>query len=154
LDSTQYKENLLFIQNTLGAFVAVYDFVYSLTPLLTWEDERKTRLLLKGCILSALVTLPVMSLVPWRYVLLIGGVLALCAATAPINALLRVLFDFGLLLRGLDWLQGVQPTMPLLQLFEFASPVTVTPVVQVSLYENQRWWAGMGKLSGIDYGVN
>jgi len=81
IGSAQYKRNLTFIQNSMGMFADLFDAVRMQLTHIDWSDEAHTMNVLKGVLAAWTVTVVAVCLVPWNYVLLVGGEAAFIANT-------------------------------------------------------------------------
>lgn len=123
------------IQNTMGHVSDAYDAGYNLYRMIDWSDPNVTQDMLLKVILSMIGTLVLVSIVPVNYIALIGGVGIFIANTAIFKAASVTLAPVlaKKLHRRIEHVRG---------LIQDARAKGREPVVDVALFENQRWWAG------------
>ena len=153
-DQISYKQNMQFIQNTMGMYSDIYENLRLLNTKIDWSDEQFTMRVMRWCVVSALVLLIVSPYIPWNVVIMLGGLSAFVMNTALGKTTAEVLCKnleanglYGMCMAAAKSLQlpkrrrssSDQRTAILLR----HSTVTVECV------ENQRWWAGLGWYASI-----
>ncbi|OAJ43629.1 hypothetical protein BDEG_26971 [Batrachochytrium dendrobatidis JEL423] len=138
MTNTQYLAHLQHIQNTMLSMVSAYDSGYTFYLALNWSDPDKTNRMLYSTLVSMLISILVFSLIPFHQVLLWGGVGLFAANTAIIKAA-------GITLTPviLDKLQKQVLTFKK-HIHTVRQTESTTTNIEVIIFENQRWWAGMG----------
>ncbi|KAI8928366.1 integral peroxisomal membrane peroxin-domain-containing protein [Entophlyctis helioformis] len=139
LTNAQYLAHLQHIQNTMTNMSDLYDAGFALAQYLDWSDPDRTLNALYA-IVAAMVGYVVFTyLVPLNIILLWAGLFFFVANTAVAKAasttLRPVLLDN--LQRGVDSVLGTMHAVSL-------TASTRETVLTVSVFENQRWWAGLG----------
>ncbi|KAI8816315.1 integral peroxisomal membrane peroxin-domain-containing protein [Fimicolochytrium jonesii] len=133
----QYLKNLQFIQNSMGIYCDAYDDIKKNGALLDWSDADLTAHLLKMVLVSMFGVTIFVRFVPFNYVLLVAGVGVFLYNTAVFRAAAMTLPP--VILKKLKF-----------QVDTFKEAVKEArktgdgSIVVVSLFENQRWWAGLG----------
>ena len=137
MTNTQYLAHLQHIQNTMLSMVSAYDSGYTFYLALNWSDPDKTNRMLYSTLVSMLISILVFSLIPFHQVLLWGGVGLFAANTAIIKAA-------GITLTPviLDKLQKQVLTFKK-HIHTVRQTESTTTNIEVIIFENQRWWAGM-----------
>ncbi|KAJ3017807.1 UNVERIFIED_CONTAM: hypothetical protein HDU68_011460 [Siphonaria sp. JEL0065] len=140
--SAAYLKNLQFIQNQMGLFVKGYDAIeFGLREFQVYAD--RNALVVVGClIISSGVMLGIWCFVETRF-LMLGGVLGVFFwETVLFQAILSTLPSaiYKNIVGRVDIvLEGIQA----------AKVAPGGSVVVVMLWENQRWWAGLGWISHL-----
>ncbi|KAJ3113328.1 peroxisome- protein [Phlyctochytrium bullatum] len=135
--SAQYIKNMQFIQNQMGMFCDVHGEVSRHMKLLDWSNEKDTMAVLKAAAGSAVVVVVVVRLIPVNVIMLVAGVGAFFANTAFFRAASTTLPP--VIIKGLaDRVDSIREGIAAARKAPEGSTVTVT------LFENQRWWAGLG----------
>ncbi|TPX33078.1 hypothetical protein SmJEL517_g03903 [Synchytrium microbalum] len=131
-----YSKNMQFIQNSMGQFTDVHDAALEYMKIIDWSDENKTSLVLKMTVASALAALVVTRFIPTRFIFMVMGITPFLANAAFIRALitsmptLLVAKITSYYNRGRDLLH------------KSSHPAGNLAVVEI--YQNERWWAGLG----------
>jgi hypothetical protein len=123
------------IQNTMGQLSDVYDAGYNLYRMIDWSDPQTTQDILIKTVISMFGTLAIVSIVPINYIALVGGVGIFIANTAIFKAASLTLTP--VLVKKLS--RKVEDAKRIIQ--EARSKGTDC-IIEMSVYENQRWWAG------------
>ncbi|KAJ3196090.1 peroxisome- protein [Irineochytrium annulatum] len=135
--SAQYIKNMQFIQNQMGMFCDVHAEVGRSLRLIDWSDEKQTTQIVKAAAGSALGVIVVVRLIPVNVIMLIAGVAAFFSNTAFFRAASTTLPP--VIIKGLsDRVDSIREGIAAARRAPEGSVVTVT------LFENQRWWAGLG----------
>ncbi|KAI9102402.1 integral peroxisomal membrane peroxin-domain-containing protein [Phlyctochytrium arcticum] len=136
--NAQYLKNLTFIQNSMRMYCDGYEDVKNLAPNVDWSDEDATLKTLKNALLSIIPVLLIVRIVPLNYIMLVGGVGMFLYNTALFRAASTTLPP--ILVKRLQTKVGT-----LRQTMRAATRNSKkTNSVTVVLFENQRWWAGLG----------
>lgn len=85
-----YVRNAQWIQNFMAMHSDTYDSVLELKPYVDWRDERVSARVLQYCWLSVPLMLVFFYVVPINWVVMIAGVAAVLANSAPGRALVHV----------------------------------------------------------------
>ncbi|KAI8815231.1 integral peroxisomal membrane peroxin-domain-containing protein [Cladochytrium replicatum] len=129
--SSQYVKNMTFIQNSMAMFVDAYDLIMSHLNYLDWTDPELTKGVMMYTVVSIVPTLIAVWFIPLNYVLLVVGLAVFFQNTALFRAGVGTLQPA--LMRGIQsQVKAVKKTAG------FGSTYTF------QVYENQRWWAGLG----------
>ncbi|KAJ3199746.1 peroxisome- protein, partial [Dinochytrium kinnereticum] len=135
--SAQYIKNMQFIQNQMGMFCDLHGEISRHMKLIDWSDETETLNVLKVAAASAVGVIVVVRLIPLNALMLVGGVAAFFSNTAFFRAASTTLPPA--IMKGLtDRVDSIREGIAAARKAPEGSTVTVT------LYENQRWWAGLG----------
>ncbi|KAJ3108366.1 hypothetical protein HDU97_001491 [Phlyctochytrium planicorne] len=135
--SAQYIKNMQFIQNQMGMFCDIHGEISRNAKILDWSDERETLMALKVAAGSAFAVVFLIWLIPFNVILLVGGVAAFFSNTAFFRAASTTLPPA--IMKGLaDRVDSIREGIAAARKSPEGSVVTVT------IYENQRWWAGLG----------
>ncbi|KAJ3392304.1 hypothetical protein HDU92_008535 [Lobulomyces angularis] len=139
----QYLKNLQFIQNHMGAFADGYDEISRFNRnILTWNDEDETMKVLKIAIASIFGVVIFLRLVPTSWIFLGGGVFLFLQHTALFRAASATLPP--VLMRNLQYRVDFVREAIL-----NVTKAGTTGKTTVQLYENQRWWAGLGWIAHL-----
>ncbi|KAI8824067.1 integral peroxisomal membrane peroxin-domain-containing protein [Fimicolochytrium jonesii] len=135
--NVQYLKNMQFIQNSMGMYCDAYEDVKKNSTVLDWSDEEETIRILKVAVGSMFGVIFVVRIIPFNYIMLLGGV--------------------GMFLQNTAIFRAASTTVPPVLMKKLQHQVDTVReairearkgaddgVVVVSLYENQRWWAGLG----------
>ena len=137
--NVQYLKNLQFIQNFMSSFTDTYDTVKEQSSILNWENEEETLSVLKLVVLSIIGKLAFVRIIPLNYVAL-GGLVVFVQNTGFFRALKIVLLP--LIQRKFKrHMNGLKETVQSFQARR--SPDDDSTVTIITVFENQRWWAGM-----------
>ncbi|KAJ3293946.1 hypothetical protein HK104_004102 [Borealophlyctis nickersoniae] len=137
--SAQYMKNMQFLQNTMGIYFEMYEAFEQTATLLSWSNPADTIQALKLTILSIFVVLLTVSFVPIRYLFLVGGVSIFLYNIALVRSLLTTV-PAAVLEKLQHSVERVKEKMDgngIVGAEEDKSRAVV-------LFENQRWWAGLG----------
>lgn len=137
-----YLKNLQFIQNHMGIYSQVYDDIASFKRHLDWSNEKKSTSLFKVAIGSIFIGLLIAKLVPLNLIFLGGGLVLFVQNTAFFKAASETLPPV--------LIRNVQARVDYVT--EAIANVTragSTGKTKVQLFENQRWWAGLGWISHL-----
>jgi hypothetical protein len=123
------------IQNTMAKVSDAYDAGYNLYRMIDWSDPDLTQDVLMKTVISMVGTLIVVSLIPINYIALVGGVGVFVANTAIFKAASVTLAPVLVkkLQRRVDRVR---------LLVKEARDTGSEAVIDVVVFENQRWWAG------------
>ncbi|KAI3657868.1 hypothetical protein MP638_003186 [Amoeboaphelidium occidentale] len=147
-DHVSYKDNMQFIQFTMGSYCDVYEEIIKLNAKVDWVNEKESMKILQILIASMVLLIVAHAYIPWNLVVLFG----IYGAFAVNTALGLALKEF--VLRIVERrTESLSTTLSKLfnqeranDLPEDAEPTEIVPEVFVETVENQRWWAGMGWL--------
>ena len=134
----QYIKNMAFIQNHMGVAVDLIDASKEHARFLDWSDERVTHNVLGKAIVSLVLIYTLVTFVPIKYLFLVAGICAFVAHTTWFK-LVSTAIPRVLSRRLKQTFQ--QNIVPLIQ---SASGTRSGGKVTVLIWENQRWWAGLG----------
>ncbi|KAJ3090599.1 peroxisome- protein [Quaeritorhiza haematococci] len=133
----QYLKNMQFIQNFMGQFADLHDTAREKSKILDWSDEEETVRILKLVVISMFGVIFLVRLVPVNYIMLVVGVAAFLQNTALFRAASTTLPP--VLMKNLqENIDTIRDAIAAASRGQSGSTVTV------SLFENQRWWAGLG----------
>ncbi|KAJ1656828.1 hypothetical protein IWQ61_003662 [Dispira simplex] len=155
-----YAQNLQFIQNTMGMICDLLDHAETLWTWLDWSSPDRTW----QVVLVIIPTMPLLALaywcIPWNYLLLFGGLGVFLGNTMWAQALVATCQPWLVYIGKRQWtkVNGWRSNMCQnsselsLVAEEGTEPgykdVTNQPPghskVKVVVFENQRWWAGLG----------
>lgn len=133
----QYLDNMRFLQNHMGQFVELYDDLDQAHTWLDWSGPEVTKKLLVQTLVSGFWIYLGLEFVSLQLIFLCGGLLAFVAQTYWFQILVSRLPR--VLARSLKASYNAT-VVPLLS----AHQQKPGNVVTVTLFENQRWWAGAG----------
>ena len=138
LTNAEYKANLQNIQNTMGHISDLYDAGFALYQRLNWTDPELTMSMLYGTVLSVFGSLLLFWWVPLNKVLLIIGVALLIGNTAVFKAIHATLSPIVV--------QSIQSNVGIIldKVVDARSQKSRETIINVSVFENQRWWVGVG----------
>ncbi|KAJ3303609.1 peroxisome- protein [Kappamyces sp. JEL0829] len=128
------------IQNTMGQISDLYDAGYNLYRMIDWSNPELTKDFLVQVVASMAGTVVVVSLVPINIIALFGGVGVFVANTALFKAASVTIAP--VLVKKLQ--RRVEHVAALIR---DARKQGKDPVIDVVVFENQRWWAGNGTVS-------
>lgn len=134
--NVQYLKNMQFIQNSMGMFCDAYEDVKKNSKALDWSNEEETIRILKVAVVSMFVVIFVVRVIPFNYLMLLGGVTVFLQNTALFRAASTTLPPV-LIKKLQNQVDNVREAIREARKAGDGSVVTVT------LFENQRWWAGM-----------
>ena len=145
-EDINYMKNMQFIQNFMGTFCEAYEAVISLNKWVNWSDPAITKNILLASVTSSFVLLFAFTWIPWNIMFLFVGLCAFCSKSAFVQAMAELAVNSAqqfseTLTRKHHWL--VSENKP--ESMNDCDPTSKT--VTVELYENQRWWAGLGWIS-------
>ncbi|KAJ3179481.1 peroxisome- protein [Gaertneriomyces sp. JEL0708] len=135
--NVQYLKNMQFIQNSMGMFCDLHDDIKKSAKSLDWSDEELTLWVLKMAVASMAGVLFVVKVVPLNYIMLVAGVSVLLHNTALFRAASTTLPPV-LIKKLQNQVDNIREAI------REARRKGDGSVVVVSLFENQRWWAGLG----------
>ncbi|KAJ1965074.1 hypothetical protein IWQ62_002755 [Dispira parvispora] len=155
-----YAQNLQFIQNTMGMVCDLLDSVEILWTWLDWSDPNRTW----QVVLVTILTMPLLTLaywcIPWNYLLLFGGLGVFLGNTLWAQALVATCQPWLAYVGNRYWAKvsgwrsnmGHNLSESSLITAEETDPaytkasnqLTEHSTVKVVVFENQRWWAGLG----------
>ncbi|KAJ3323366.1 hypothetical protein HDV06_001886 [Boothiomyces sp. JEL0866] len=141
-NAQELKEALQNIQNTMAHVSDAYDAGYNLYRAIDWSNPEQTQEVLKITVASAIGTIAVVSIIPLNLIALFAGLGIFVANTAIFKAASSTLAPVIVekLGRRLDHAR---------KLIMEAKAKGEDPIIDISLYENQRWWAGVGWVSAL-----
>jgi hypothetical protein len=123
------------IQNTMAKVSDAYDAGYNLYRMIDWSDPDLTQDVLMKTVVSMVGTLILVSLIPFNYIALIGGVSVFVANTAIFKAASVTLAPV--------LVKKFQRRVDRVRLLvKEARETGSEAVIDVAVFENQRWWAG------------
>ncbi|TPX59554.1 hypothetical protein PhCBS80983_g02436 [Powellomyces hirtus] len=135
--NVQYLKNMQFIQNSMGMFCEGYEDVKKNSKALDWSNEEETIHILKMAVASMFGVIFVVRMIPFNYIMLLGGVAMFLQNTALFRAASTTLPP--VLMKKLQiQVDNIREAIREARKAGDGSTVTVT------LFENQRWWAGLG----------
>ncbi|KAJ3156326.1 hypothetical protein HDU89_004108 [Geranomyces variabilis] len=135
--NVQYLKNMQFIQNSMGMFCEAYEDVKKNSKALDWSNEEETIHILKIAVGSMFGVIFVVRMIPFNYLMLLGGVAMFLQNTALFRAASTTLPP--VLMKKLQTqVDNIRDAIRDARKAGDGSTVTVT------LFENQRWWAGLG----------
>ncbi|KAJ3414824.1 hypothetical protein HDV05_005981 [Chytridiales sp. JEL 0842] len=142
--SAQYLRNMQFIQNQMGMFATVHDEISANLRLIDWSSEEDTMQVLRVVVGSAVGVVVTLHLIPFNYIMLLAGLAAFSSNTALFRAASTTLPP--VIMRNLqDKVTQLKDGILISSLSSGAnSSKTSVNISTVQLYENQRWWAGLG----------
>ncbi|KAJ3326406.1 peroxisome- protein [Blyttiomyces sp. JEL0837] len=135
--SSEYLRNMQFIQNQMGLFCDVHAAASKLGTWLDWSDEDRTLKVVQLALASSILVLAGVHFVPLNLIILAVGLFAFSANTALFRAASTTLPP--------ALLKGIKERVDSIR--EGIVAATLAPggtVITVVLFENQRWWAGLG----------
>ncbi|KAJ3024352.1 hypothetical protein HKX48_000027 [Thoreauomyces humboldtii] len=135
--NVQYLKNMQFIQNSMGMFCEGYEDVKKSSKVLDWSNEEETIHVLKVAVASMFGVIVVVRMIPFNYIMLLGGVAVFLQNTALFRAASTTLPPV-LMKKLQSQVDSIREAIREARKAGDGSFVTVT------LFENQRWWAGLG----------
>lgn len=139
----EYKRAFTNIQNTMSKVSDAYDAGYNFYRMIDWSDPETTKDILTKVVVSTFATLAVVHFVPLNTIALVGGVLLFGSNTAICKALIVTLTP--LFVKVVQ--QKVESVTTLIRDARMAGGNEA--IIEVSLFENQRWWAGLGFVKAL-----
>jgi hypothetical protein len=134
--ATELKAAFQNIQNTMIKVSDAYDSGYNLYRMIDWSDPQLTQDVLVKTVISLFLTLVVITFIPINYVALVGGISIFVANTAIFKAASVTLTPV--------LVQKLQKRVDQVRkLVREAKESGNEAVIDVAVYENQRWWAGV-----------
>ncbi|KAI8895180.1 integral peroxisomal membrane peroxin-domain-containing protein [Globomyces pollinis-pini] len=133
----EQKDAMQNIQNTMSKVSDAYDAGYNLYRMIDWSNPEQTKDVLMAVIASMFGTLLVLHFIPINIIALFGGVGIFLANTAIVKAATITLTPH--LVKKLQ--RRVEHVKTLIK---EAQEKGQEPIIDVVLFENQRWWAGVG----------
>jgi hypothetical protein len=137
--SAQYLKNMQFIQNQMGMYCNVHKEVSKCQKYVDWTNEKDTSLILKATLASTVGVVIFLKIVPVNIIMLLGGI-AVFAGNTPVARAASTTLP-PVIIKGLK--ESVDSLREGIAIASSGSEPGVVNV-RVSLYENQRWWAGLG----------
>ncbi|KAL7749328.1 hypothetical protein RI367_005199 [Sorochytrium milnesiophthora] len=164
LKPSDLKDNMQFIQNLMGVHCDTYDTAVLFSrQYLSWASPQDTKTLLQLLIASLLPTLLAFYFVPLNHLVLLGGWAVFLGNTPLVLGIKDTLQPVLLEILNENWefAKGVVKRWPEVMrvtsgsntkrtatdssLSEATSPGSADEgVYMVAIYENQRWWLGLG----------
>jgi hypothetical protein len=135
--AAELKAALQNIQNTMGQVSDLYDAGYNVYRMIDWTNPELTQDILWKVLVSIVGTLAVVYIIPINYIALVGGVGIFVANTAIFKAASLTLAPIIA--------QKLQKRIHVVRDLINESKKSGNPaVIEIILFENQRWWAGAG----------
>ncbi|KAJ3153747.1 hypothetical protein HDU86_005080 [Geranomyces michiganensis] len=135
--NVQYLKNMQFIQNSMGMFCEAHEDIKKNSKALDWSNEEETIHILKIAVGSMFGVIFVVRMIPFNYIMLLGGVAMFLQNTALFRAASTTLPPV-LMKKLQNQVDNIRDAIRDARKAGDGSTVTVT------LFENQRWWAGLG----------
>ncbi|CDS05954.1 hypothetical protein LRAMOSA08482 [Lichtheimia ramosa] len=146
--SPEYLRNMQNLQNMMGEISNLYDTASAYQRYIDWSDEKLTMSILQATLASAVALGIIVWWIPLRLCALIGGCSLFLANTRFAKYCWRELGPDAMMYAqemfhgASNWYNDRQ--QPVKHAQEQGTGQNNDEQVQVSLYENQRWWPGTG----------
>ncbi|KAL0140119.1 integral peroxisomal membrane peroxin-domain-containing protein [Mucor lusitanicus] len=140
-ESAEYLKNLQNIQNTMGEFSDVYDWIMMQANQFNWSSEEKTMRILQLMIVSSVLIAFVLYVVPIKFIFLSFGLLVYGLNTRfakyVLNEVQPYMVQFGRrnTMALLEWYADLEKRLE-----------NQDHLQEISVFENQRWWPRRGYL--------
>ncbi|KAI9469842.1 MAG: integral peroxisomal membrane peroxin-domain-containing protein [Benjaminiella poitrasii] len=140
-ESPEYLRNLQNIQNTMGEFCDIYDWIIEQMYYFNWSDEMRTIHVLQLILFLSFLLGFTLYIVPLNYIFLSFGLLVYGINTRFAKYIIRetrpYLIQFGEknMKVLMDWYAELENKLEQQTLLE-----------EISVFENQRWWPMRGYL--------
>lgn len=140
-ESPEYLKNLQNIQNTMGEFSDMYDWIMSQANQFNWTSEEKTMRILQLIIISSILISSVLYVVPIKFIFLFFGLLVYGINTRfakyVIGEVEPYMAQFGKKnsMALLEWYIDLEKRLE-----------NQDQLQEISVFENQRWWPRRGYL--------
>ncbi|ORY07830.1 Pex24p-domain-containing protein [Basidiobolus meristosporus CBS 931.73] len=142
VEDKSYSRNMQFIQNSMGMYCEAYDSVVSFYQQINWSDEKETSYILRLTFASTVITLILLYLFPWNYLILAAGLLAFLANSSLFRAIVTIITPMVL--------TRFHTTFALAsKVLKYGRFDPGEDILDVVLFENQRWWAGLGWVTNM-----
>ncbi|KAK9723010.1 hypothetical protein K7432_002260 [Basidiobolus ranarum] len=142
IEDTSYSRNMQFIQNSMGMYCEAYDNIVSFYQQINWSDEKETSYMMKLILASGVATMGLLYIFPWNYLILTGGLLAFLANSSLFRAIITILTPMVL--------TRFHTTFDLAtKVLKYGRFDPGEDILDVVLFENQRWWAGLGWVTNM-----
>ncbi|KAJ3030275.1 peroxisome- protein [Rhizophlyctis rosea] len=135
--SHQYRRNMQFLQTNMARYSEIYDLILTNRHIVTWNDRALTSKILKLTCASLVVTIITLKLADFRYIMLVLG----SGLFLQNNALFGGL-ALSIISVVMDKVQG-RGTVVAESVSAAGQQGRDGDGVCV-VFENQRWWAGLG----------
>ncbi|KAI7875153.1 hypothetical protein K492DRAFT_136830 [Lichtheimia hyalospora FSU 10163] len=152
--SPEYLRNMQNLQNMMGEISHLYDTASAYQHYIDWSDEKLTLSILQATLASAVALGVIVWWIPLRLCALVGGCSLFLANTRFAKYCWRELGPDAMIYAQemfhgasnsyTERQQHQQPLKHVQQSQEQGTGQNNDEQVQVSLYENQRWWPGTG----------
>jgi hypothetical protein len=169
LKPVEYKENLQFIQNSMGMYCEAYDWVVLFSrQYFNWDHPEQAGLCLKLVLAALLPTFLIFQWIPINYLALVGGWILFLGNTPLMIALKEVLVPkvnqlaicLWKVLKTWSAPKWNSPEAPMDSnqpsahhgdrsslLMKRSLPSLPSEAIRVCIFENQRWWLGLGYIN-------
>lgn len=143
-ESAEYLKNLQNIQNTMGEFSDVYDWIMMQANQFNWSSEEKTMRILQLMIVSSVLIAFVLYVVPIKFIFLSFGLLVYGLNTRfakyVLNEVQPYMVQFGRrnTMALLEWYADLEKRLE-----------NQDHLQEISVFENQRWWPRRGYLHEV-----
>ena len=135
ISATEMKEAFQKIQNTMTDYNQLYDNCYDFYRMIDWSDPARAEKILIWATGSMFGTLFITWLIPLNYILLVGGVAGIISNAPLVRAATKTLTP---VLKDTLYTHGKRT----LKLIKIAQRSGKKAVIDVEIFENERWWAG------------
>lgn len=143
-ESPEYLKNLRNIQNMMGEFNELYDWVMLQSKHFNWSSELETMRILQAILASSFMLGFVLYLVPMNIIFLFSGLMIYGMNTRFSKYMLRELQPY-LLQSGKKKVEGLKKRYNALE----NKLKDQEHLQEISVYENQRWWPLRGYLHEV-----
>ncbi|KAI8987361.1 integral peroxisomal membrane peroxin-domain-containing protein [Mycotypha africana] len=141
-NSPEYLRNLQNLQNMMGEMSDLHDFIVSKCHYIDWSNESETVFIFQLALLTLLAFSLIISFVSLQSIFLVGGITVFLINTRFAKYILKHLTTAvtekrksDLLKPATAILRGFQKSYVIQQLNQQENEV-----LEISLFENQRWW--------------
>lgn len=143
-ESPEYLKNLQNIQNTMGEFSDMYDWIMMQANQFNWSSEEKTMRILQLLIISSLLISSVLYIVPIKFIFLTFGLLVYGLNTRFAKYVISEVHPYMAQF-------GKRNTMALLEWYADLEKRLENQycLQEISVFENQRWWPRRGYLHEV-----
>ena len=135
MNATEMKEAFQKIQNTMSDYNNLYDKCYDFYRMIDWSDPKMAEKILIWSIGSMFGTLLVTFIIPLNYILLVSGVCGVIGNAPLVRAATKTLTP---VLKDALYTHGKRT----LKMIKAARRSGKKAVIDVEIFENERWWAG------------
>lgn len=144
--SPQYLKNMKNIQNTMGEFSDMYDWITLQSKHFNWSSEAETVRILQAIFLSSIFLGLILYFIPINMIFLYSGLMVYGTNTRFAKYMLRELQPY-MFQSGKRKVEGLKEWYLSLE----SKLEDREHLKEISVYENQRWWPSRGYTHEVKY---